>query len=161
MKAIRHASLVALLAGCFVVLPGAAPASGYADFFCRGYLGNPNQLPAHTYCPERVVGRFTEDLAYSDSSRSGVWAKVYLLRPFGLPRAVLEHTYYNSTFDGGARANYILNGLDSNRVVCGAIANVSDYPLSTIGYWSNGLVRPYALPCDQAVSKFTGLPVYH
>ena len=159
--ACRALALAAVVAG-FMALPGAAQASAP---FCQDAAHDSfRYVPAHTICSERVVGRFTSDSVYGGGSY-GVWAKDYLVRPFGLPEVVLQTTYYKEHHIGTRLYGYLTNsvphGLDSNHVVCGAIANISDSFEFLVGWYDNGLAAKYNLGCDAAVSKFTGLPVVH
>jgi hypothetical protein len=155
---------IAVAFASFGLLIPAGSAQANAPFCQNADHSYFRTVPAHTICSERVVGRFTSDTAYGAGSY-GVWAKDYIVRPFGLPEVVLQTTYYKEHHIGtalnGYLTNYVPHGRDSNHVVCGAVANISDNSNYLVGWYDNGLAAKYNLDCDAAVSRFTGLPVAH
>lgn len=162
-KMTRRIVGLAALAIVFFALPATSEAN-YGPICQDPTYGGFRYIPAHTICPERVVGRFTADQAFGSGSY-GVWLKDYILYPFGLREAVLQTTYYKSYTFGTPLSSLITNhdphGLDSNHVVCGAVANTWNKTEPLDGAYLNGLAKPYNVDCDTAVSRFTGLPVVH
>jgi hypothetical protein len=168
---------IAALVATLAVLPGSASADA-------GFCSPAQYVPAHSICPERVVGRFISDelvdwtnLAHpKTNNRTGqIWLKDYVVRPFGLSEVVLSKTYYAYNNGPYGTANYCVGGywrgtwcylddfygLNSNRVVCGAVGNRGDVGGYVGGVYEQGLAASYNTDCDTAVSRFTGLPVYH
>jgi hypothetical protein len=162
-RKMRRVLGLSTLVVAFFALQGTSEAN-YGPICQNATYGGFRTIPAHTICSERVVGRFTADQAFGNGSYA-VWLKDYLIYPFGVHEAVLQTTYYKSYEFGTPLSSLITNydphGLDSNHIVCGAVANIWNRSESLDGAYLNGLAKPYNVDCDAAVSRFTGLPVVH